>query len=208
VHLRVLGIDPGSRFCGFGVVEDAGGARFRHLQHGVIALDERAPIEERLAVLHAALARALAEHRPTLVAVEEVYFARNPRSALVLGQARGVALLAAAQAGAAVRSFSAAVIKQAVTGSGRAEKDQVGRMVDVLLGITVHARSDATDALAAAICGLLRARDPAFAAPREASEGRPSPGPALRLAELIDEAKAHGRAGRSGFSRPRRRARK
>ena len=59
MHLRVLGIDPGSRFCGFGVVEDAGGARFRHLQHGVIALDERAPIEERLAVLHAALARAL-----------------------------------------------------------------------------------------------------------------------------------------------------
>jgi crossover junction endodeoxyribonuclease RuvC len=207
VHLRVLGIDPGSRFCGFGVVEDAGGARFRHLQHGVIALDERAPMEERLSALHAGLARALAEHRPTLVAVEEVYFARNPRSALVLGQARGVALLAAAQAGAAVRSFSAAVIKQAVTGSGRAEKEQVGRMVDVLLGITVHARSDASDALAAAICGLLRARDPAFAPPRGASEGRASPGPALRLAELVAEAKAQGRAGRSRFSRPRRKAR-
>jgi crossover junction endodeoxyribonuclease RuvC len=207
VHLRVLGIDPGSRFCGFGVVEDAGGARFRHLQHGVIALDERAPMEERLSALHTALARALAEHRPALVAVEEVYFARNPRSALVLGQARGVALLAAAQAGAVVRSFSAAVIKQAVTGSGRAEKQQVGRMVDVLLGITVNARADASDALAAAICGLLRARDPALASSREASAGRASPGPALRLAELIAEAKALPRAGRGSFSRLRRKVR-
>lgn len=160
MHLRVLGIDPGSRFCGFGVVEDSGGARVRHLQHGVIRLDERAPIEERLRVLHAELASALEAHRPDMVAVEDVYVARNARSALVLGQARGVALLAAVQAGARVRSFPAAVIKQAVTGSGRAEKDQVGRMVNTLLGITVAARADASDALAAALCGLLRARDP------------------------------------------------
>lgn len=158
--LRVLGIDPGSRFCGFGVVEDSGGARVRHLQHGVIRLDERAPIEERLHVLHAELGSALEAHRPDMVAVEDVYFARNARSALVLGQARGVALLAAVQAGARVRSFPASVIKQAVTGSGRAEKEQVGRMVNTLLGITVTARADASDALAAALCGLLRARDP------------------------------------------------
>ena len=85
---------------------------------------------------------------------------KNARSALVLGQARGVALLAAAQSGARVRSFPASVIKQAVTGIGRAEKEQVGRMVNVLLGITVRCRMDASDALAAAICGLLRAREP------------------------------------------------
>ncbi len=94
-----------------------------------------------------------------MVAVEDVYYARNARSAFVLGQARGVALLAAAQSGARVRSFAPAVIKQAVTGTGRAEKEQVGRMVCALLGRTVSGRLDATDALAAAICGLLRANE-------------------------------------------------
>jgi crossover junction endodeoxyribonuclease RuvC len=102
---------------------------------------------------------ALARHRPDVVAIEDVYHARNARSAFVLGQARGVALLAAAQAGARVRSFAPSVIKQAVTGSGRAEKEQVGRMVCALLGRSVAGRFDATDALATAICGLLRANE-------------------------------------------------
>jgi len=159
--VRVLGIDPGSRYCGFGVVEDAGGTRVRHLAHGVLALSERAPIEERLRALHHGLTRELSAHRPDFVAVEDVFHARNARSALVLGQARGVALLAAVQCGARVRSFAPSVIKQAVTGTGRAEKEQVGRMVAVLLGISlVQGRLDASDALAAAICGLLRANDP------------------------------------------------
>ncbi|MCA1828008.1 MAG: crossover junction endodeoxyribonuclease RuvC [Myxococcales bacterium] len=159
--MRVLGIDPGSRYCGFGVVEDAGGTRVRHLAHGVLALRESAPIEERLRTLHDGLTRELAAHRPDFVAVEDVFHAKNSRSALVLGQARGVALLAAVQCGARVRSFSPTVIKQAVTGTGRAEKDQVGRMVAVLLGISpLQGRLDASDALAAAICGLLRANAP------------------------------------------------
>lgn len=158
--MRVLGIDPGSRFCGFGVVEDAGGTRVRHLAHGVLALREEQAIEDRLRRLHDGLARELAAHRPDLVVIEDVFHARNARSALVLGEARGVALLAAAQSGARIRSFPPSVIKQAVTGTGRAEKDQVGRMVAVLLGIAVTGRFDASDALAAAICGLLRARDP------------------------------------------------
>ena len=162
--MRVLGIDPGSRFCGYGVVEDAGAARVRHLEHGVIALDGKTSIEARLVVLYAELTLALAKHRPTMVAIEDIYFARNAQSALVLGQARGVALLAAAQSGAVVRCFPASVIKQAVTGSGRAEKDQVGRMVNALLGITVTERVDASDALATAICGLLRAREPLLTA--------------------------------------------
>jgi crossover junction endodeoxyribonuclease RuvC len=171
--LRVLGIDPGSRFCGFGVVEDAGGARVRHLGHGVLVLGEERPIEDRLRALHEGLARELAEHRPDVVAVEEVYHARNARSALVLGQARGVALLAAVQSGARVRSFAPSVIKQAVTGTGRAEKEQVGRMVAVLLGISVKGGLDASDALAAAICGVLRARDSEqAAAPRPRGDWR------------------------------------
>ena len=165
--MRVLGIDPGSRFCGFGVVEDAGGTRMRHLAHGVLSLGDERPIEERLQLLHQGLSRELLLHRPDLVAIEDVFHARNARSALVLGQARGVALLAAAQSGAKVRSFSPSTIKQAVTGTGRAEKEQVGRMVAVLLGISVHGRFDASDALAAAICGVLRARDPAEAAARK-----------------------------------------
>jgi len=132
----------------------------RHVDHGVLAVGEGGPVEVRLATLHAGLVQAIDRHRPQIVAIEEVFHARNSRSALVLGQARGVALLAAAQAGAQVRSFAPSIIKQAVTGTGRAEKDQVGRMVCVLLGIAVGGRMDATDALAAAICGLLRAREP------------------------------------------------
>ena len=158
--MRVLGIDPGSRHCGFGVVEDGGGARVRHLAHGVLHVAGQGSVEGRLCALHEQLGRELRAHRPDVVAVEEIYFAKNARSALVLGQARGVALLAAAQSGARVRSFPASVIKQAVTGTGRAEKEQVGRMVNLLLGITVEESLDATDALAAAICGLLRAREP------------------------------------------------
>ena len=158
--MRVLGIDPGSRYCGFGVVEDAGGTRVRHLAHGILSLGEEKPIEERLRLLHEGLVRELSMHRPDVVAIEDVFHARNARSALVLGQARGVALLAAAQSGARVRSFPPSTIKQAVTGTGRAEKEQVGRMVGVLLGITLAGRLDASDALAAAICGILRARDP------------------------------------------------
>ena len=132
----------------------------RHVDHGVLAVGKDGPVEVRLAALHAGLLQALDRHRPQIVAIEEVFHARNSRSALVLGQARGVALLAAVQAGAQVRSFAPSMIKQAVTGTGRAEKDQVGRMVCVLLGIAVRERMDATDALAAAICGLLRARVP------------------------------------------------
>jgi len=144
----------------------------------VLSLGESDPVETRLASLHAGLCAALARHRPEVVAIEDVFHARNARSAFVLGQARGVALLAAAQSGAKVRSFAPSVIKQAVTGTGRAEKEQVARMVCALLGIDVTVRADATDALAAALCGLLRARDPAataIAAPRRdprASFGR------------------------------------
>ena len=148
-------------------MEDAGGTRVRHVDHGVLVIGEAGAVEARLAALHAGLAQALARHRPDLVAIEDIFHAHNSRSALVLGQSRGVALLAAAQAGAQVRSYAPSVIKQAVTGTGRAEKEQVGRMVCVLLGIAVRERMDATDALAAAICGLLRAREPARAAAEE-----------------------------------------
>ena len=170
--MRVFGIDPGSRSCGFGVVEDAGGTSVRHLAHGVLALGSQGAIEDRLRALHEGLSRELLLHRPQFVALEDVFHAKNARSALVLGQARGVAILAAAQAGVPVRSFPPSVVKQAVTGTGRAEKDQVGRMVAMVLGIPLPARFDASDALAAAICGLLRARDPEARAPVPRSDWR------------------------------------
>ena len=120
-------------------------------------------IELRLLALHDGLARELERHRPELVVVEDV-FVKHAKSALVLGQARGIALLAAARAGVAVRAFPPATIKQLVTGSGRAEKGQVGRMVSMLLGVRIEERADASDALAAAICGALNAGVPAVAA--------------------------------------------
>jgi crossover junction endodeoxyribonuclease RuvC len=153
--MRVLGIDPGSRHCGFGVVESQAG-RLRHVAHGVLSM-RQGGIEDRLLELHQGLCHVIALHRPQAVAVEDV-FSKHARSALVLGQARGVALLAAAQAKLEVRAFPPAAIKQLVTGSGRAEKEQVGKMVSMLLGVSIGERVDASDALAAAICGVLRAQ--------------------------------------------------
>jgi crossover junction endodeoxyribonuclease RuvC len=138
------------------VVEDRGGARIAHVAHGVLVLDERLPIEARLSLLYDGLRAEFARHTPAIVAIEDIFHAQNARSALVLGQARGVALLVAAQAGAEVRSFPPATVKQAVTGSGKAEKGQVGRMVETLLGVKIVGRADASDALAVALCGALR----------------------------------------------------
>jgi crossover junction endodeoxyribonuclease RuvC len=125
----------------------------------VLSVADAGPVESRLALLHTGLSATLTRHHPEIVAIEDVFHARNARAAFVLGQSRGVALLAAAQSGAKVRSYAPTVIKQAVTGTGRAEKDQVARMVCALLGIDVAGRADATDALATALCGLLRAGD-------------------------------------------------
>jgi crossover junction endodeoxyribonuclease RuvC len=164
------------------VVEVAPGGGLRHVAHGVLQLGD-GPIEERLLALYGGLARELERHRPQVVAVEDV-FARHARSALVLGQARGVALLAAAQIGAAVRAFAPAAIKQLVTGSGKAEKEQVGRMVAMLLGVKIEGRADASDALAAAICGALSARSPVVA---------PSEPRSARAAEVLLMLKARRR---------------
>ena len=134
------------------MVEDAGGARMRHVDHGVLALGEDEPVEARLAALHAGLSQALERHRPQVVAIEEVFHARNSRSALVLGQSRGVALLAAAQAGLAVDEPTPNEVKQAVCGNGAADKAQVADMVARLLGVSLaRVPDDATDALAVAI---------------------------------------------------------
>jgi crossover junction endodeoxyribonuclease RuvC len=147
--MRVVGIDPGTRVCGWGVVEVTGN-RLVHLDHGVVRLAGALP--ERLAVLFDDLTAVLAEHRPTVMAVEGVFTHKNARSALVLGHARGVALLTAARAGLEVHEYAPTVVKKSVVGSGRAEKQQIQRMIAALLHIPVPAVADAADALGVAVC--------------------------------------------------------
>lgn len=167
--MRVLGVDPGSRFMGWGVVEQVQ-SRLVHVAHGVIRVDEKAPLEQRLVVLHGVLTEALRRHRPAAVAVEGVFTFRNARSALVLGHARGVALLAAAQQGLTVYEYPPARVKRSVGASGAADKDAVARMVCTWLGLGALERSDASDALAVALCHLNHGRAAvaaAGAAPRK-----------------------------------------
>ena len=155
--MRVLGIDPGSRFMGYGVVEERRG-RLVHVGHGVIKVDADAPLHERLLALHAELTGALRQYKPQAVAVEGVFTFRNARSALVLGHARGVALLAAAQAGLPVYEYPPARVKRSVGAGGADGKEAVARMVCALLRIEVIERADASDALAVALCHLNQGR--------------------------------------------------
>jgi crossover junction endodeoxyribonuclease RuvC len=150
--VKIFGIDPGSERTGYGCV-DTDGRRHRLVVFGSIAAPAHTSFPERLLVIHAGLAALLADHRPDCVAIENIFHARNVRSALKLGHARGVALLAASQAGMRVAEYSPAEIKRAIVGFGRAEKHQVGQMIKLLLGLdAIPAPHDAADALAVAIC--------------------------------------------------------
>ncbi|MGE0416508.1 MAG: crossover junction endodeoxyribonuclease RuvC [Acetobacteraceae bacterium] len=148
---RLLGIDPGLRFTGWGVIE-VDGNRLRHIADGVIATDAGQGVPDRLKVLHDALAELLDQHRPAEAAVEETYVNRNGAATLKLGYARGVALLAPALVGVPVTEYAAKTVKMAVVGTGGAEKDQVVMMVRRLLPGATIKRADAADALAVAIC--------------------------------------------------------
>lgn len=148
---RLLGIDPGLQFTGWGLLE-AEGNRLRHVADGVIATDGAADVPARLKALHDALARLLEAYRPDEAAVEETYVNRNGTATLKLGYARGVALLAPALMGIPVAEYAAKAVKKAVVGTGSAEKPQVAMMVRRLLPGAAIRRADAADALAVAIC--------------------------------------------------------
>jgi crossover junction endodeoxyribonuclease RuvC len=153
----VLGIDPGTASTGYGVVESIGSA-LRSLEDGVIQTRAGVPLERRLADIHSAVCRLLDGYRPDSMAIEELYFGANVRTAFAVGQARGVVLLAAGQRGVPSRSYTPQQVKGAVCGHGRAGKDQVGRMVARLLGLPDPPSPDhAADALAVAICEVNRA---------------------------------------------------
>ena len=149
---RVLGIDPGSRICGYGLVV-CGGERgdLTYVECGVLTAPEDWPMEARLGEIARSLGEVLADLRPTEVAVEDVFSRINPRSALALAQARGMALAVVGMAALPVGSYPAPLVKKTVVGRGRAEKDQVARMVAGLLGLGATPRADAADALAVAI---------------------------------------------------------
>src|SRR3984957_14714816 len=147
---RVLGIDPGSQRTGFGIIDcDAGGER--HVASGCIDVAGRDMVV-RLQRIFAALNTLVSEHRPDMIAIERVFLHRNPDSALKLGQARGVAICAAASLGASVHEYAPRAIKMAVTGYGAADKPQVAEMVRTLLRLDTALAADAADALAAALC--------------------------------------------------------
>jgi crossover junction endodeoxyribonuclease RuvC len=152
----ILGIDPGSHCCGYGVIR-ADGPELKHVASGAITLPGRAPLHERLKGLHEGLTGLIREFGPEEAVVEKVFFAKSARSALSLGHARGVALLAAASAGLDVYEYSALEVKKAVTGYGRAEKRQVQDMVRSILSIDGSVSADSADALALALCHMQRA---------------------------------------------------
>jgi crossover junction endodeoxyribonuclease RuvC len=191
--LIVLGIDPGTAALGWGIVERTG-ARLRMVDAGCLATAATQPMPQRLLAVHALLDELIALHRPDLVAVERVFFSKNAQTAFAVGQARGVVLLAAAQAEVPVVEATPNEVKTAVTGHGRAEKDQVARMVAVCLTLAAPPTPDDTsDALAVAIWAANRERD--LADPRGAVLDRAAVKP------LVNGESAYDRAVREALAR-------
>ena len=149
--IRLLGLDPGLRTTGWGVIE-ADGNRLVHVADGAVRPPAEGSLAARLAALRAALARVIDTYRPDEAAVEETFVNRNPASALRLGQARGVVLLAPAEAGLPVSEYPANLIKKSIVGAGHADKNQIAAMVRALLSVGAVSSFDASDALAVAIC--------------------------------------------------------
>ena len=149
--IRIIGIDPGLRNTGWGVIE-AEGSRLSFVACGTLHSDAARPLGERLRQLHEGLAGVIVAHAPLEAAVEETFVNRDPQSALKLGQARGIALVVPALAGLSVAEYAANVVKKTVVGAGHAEKAQIAMMVRVLLPKCDAKSADAADALAVAIC--------------------------------------------------------
>src|SRR3954471_5752908 len=148
--MRILGIDPGSRICGYGAIDQRGGD-LAYVECGLLTAPEDHAMEDRLGELARGLREVLWELRPDVVAIEDVFSHQNPRSAIALAQARGMTLAVVGLCGLGVVSYAPALVKRAVSGSGRADKGQIARMVQALIGLRSLPRADATDALAVAI---------------------------------------------------------
>ncbi len=150
--LRIMGIDPGIAIVGVGVVERAGNA-YKEIYHGAITTPAHTPIERRLIDIYGGLNALLDKYRPDAVSVEELFFNNNAKTVIAVGQARGVILLAAMQAGVPIFEYTPLQVKQALTGYGRAEKKQIQQMMKAMLGLeAVPKPDDVADALAIAVC--------------------------------------------------------
>jgi crossover junction endodeoxyribonuclease RuvC len=159
VTIRVLGIDPGTAVTGYGVVEPANGRPGRLVECGVIRTNARDKMWNRLDSLFAGVTELIERHRPDALAVESIFYGKNVRTTVVLGQARGVILLAGARAGLEIREFPPAQVKQSIVGTGGAAKGQVGYMVQRLLRLaSPPAPGDAADGVAVALTYLIRQR--------------------------------------------------
>jgi crossover junction endodeoxyribonuclease RuvC len=170
--VKIFGIDPGSERTGYGCIEMLG-SRHHLVIYGSLSAPARSSFPEKLKHIHGGLTALLATHRPDCVAVETIFYSRNVRSALKLGHARGIALLAASEAGVPVVEYAPAEIKRAVVGYGRAEKHQVQQMIKLLLGLeSPPSPHDAADALAVAICHVHTATG--IVADRAAAEKPPT----------------------------------
>ncbi|MBA3876617.1 MAG: crossover junction endodeoxyribonuclease RuvC [Anaerolinea sp.] len=196
----VLGIDPGTAALGWGIIDRTGGS-LGLVDAGCLETSPNLGLPDRLLIIHRFLGELIARHDPAVVAVERLFFSRNAQTAFAVGQARGVVLLAAAEAGRTVREATPNEVKMAVTGSGSADKDQVGRMVAVCLGLREVPRpDDATDALAVAI----------WAANSERSDGPAVPGAAVldraAVAPMTRGESSYERAVREAIARDRKAA--
>jgi len=149
--LRILGIDPGLRVTGFGII-DMDGSRLAYVASGRVRGGERLPLPDRIRLLVDGIGEVIREYRPQVAAVEQVFVNVNPQSTLLLGQARGAALATLVSAGLPVSEYTALQVKQAVVGAGKAGKQQVAHMVARLLALPAEPEGDAADALACAIC--------------------------------------------------------
>lgn len=155
---RIIGIDPGTGILGFGVIDALGGSKTRLVTAGVVRTPAHTPLPERLEEIYSSLSDIITETKPTVMAIEKLFFARNVTTAMGVSHARGVAMLTGQQAGLAIDEYTPLQIKQTLTGYGKADKKQVQEMVRLQLGLAeVPKPDDCADALAAAImCALMR----------------------------------------------------
>jgi len=151
--MRVIGVDPGSRSCGYGILESNNGV-LRHVVSGAIVPSQSHCLSKRLQIIYSSLTELIETHAPQYMSIEEMFFAKNAKSAIKLGQARGVAMLAGENAGLKIYEYAPTRVKLAVTGSGRARKFEIMKMVSYVLGIEDFEKSDISDALAIALCHI------------------------------------------------------
>ena len=171
--MRILGIDPGSRVCGYGMIVAQAGGALAYVECGVLTAPEDHPAEARLGEIARGLGEVLDELRPDVIAVEDVFSRINVKSALALAQARGMVLALAGLRTLRVASYTAPLVKKMITGRGRAEKEQVARMVQALVGLKSTPRADAADALALAIAHARTEAAEAATAARMVAAGGP-----------------------------------